>query len=130
MIVNSPIIELNRAVAIGMAEGGGEALAIIDGLAQKPDIRLPTCYRAFGAIYFTGSAASGKRAALEQGAALANNKREHDLLARREAARAAMSSTVRTEPAYVAGFGSEVPPMFANNQSGLWRRFQSLGLKL
>jgi predicted RNA polymerase sigma factor len=35
-LVRSPIIELNRAVAVGMAEGPAAALAIVDGWQASP----------------------------------------------------------------------------------------------
>jgi predicted RNA polymerase sigma factor len=35
-LVRSPIIELNRAVAVGMAEGPAAALAIVDGWRASP----------------------------------------------------------------------------------------------
>jgi len=95
MIANSPIIELNRAVAIGMAEGAEAALAIVDGLVQKSDLKgyhlLPSVR---GDLLYRLGRFGEARAAFEAAAALAGNKREHDLLARRaaEAARAAMSS--------------------------------------
>ena len=38
-LVRSPIIELNRAVAVGMAEGPAAALAIVDGLAGEPALK-------------------------------------------------------------------------------------------
>ena len=37
--MRSPIIELNRAVAVGMAEGPAAALAIVDGLADEPALK-------------------------------------------------------------------------------------------
>src|SRR5258708_9344211 len=44
--VRSPIIDLNRAVAVGMAEGPGRALAIVDRLVGEPALQgyhlLPT----------------------------------------------------------------------------------------
>ena len=95
MIANSPIIELNRAVAIGMAEGAEAALAIVDGLVQKSDLKgyhlLPSVR---GDLLYRLGRFGEARAAFEAAAALADNKREHDLLARRaaEAARAAMSA--------------------------------------
>ena len=95
MIANSPIIELNRAVAIGMAEGAEAALVIVDGLVQKSDLKgyhlLPSVR---GDLLYRLGRFGEARAAFEAAAALAGNKREHDLLARRaaEAARAAMSS--------------------------------------
>ena len=38
-LVRSPIIELNRAVAVGMAEGPAAALAIVDALAGEPALK-------------------------------------------------------------------------------------------
>src|SRR6185437_15759158 len=38
-LVPSPIIELNRAAAVGMAEGPQTALSIVDGLAGEPALR-------------------------------------------------------------------------------------------
>jgi RNA polymerase sigma factor (sigma-70 family) len=95
MIANSPIIELNRAVAIGMAEGAEAALVIVDGLVQKSDLKgyhlLPSVR---GDLLYRLGRFGEARAAFEAAAALAGNKREHDLLARRaaEAARAAVSA--------------------------------------
>ena len=95
MIANSPIIELNRAVAIGMAEGAEAALVIVDGLVQKSDLKgyhlLPSVR---GDLLYRFGRFGEARAAFEAAAALAGNKREHDLLARRaaEAARAAVSA--------------------------------------
>jgi len=37
--VRSPIIELNRAVAVGMAEGPAVALVIVDELAHEPALK-------------------------------------------------------------------------------------------
>ena len=38
-LVRSPVIELNRAVAVGMAEGPAAALAIVDDLAHEPALK-------------------------------------------------------------------------------------------
>src|ERR1700716_2978723 len=38
-LVRSPIIELNRAVAVGMAEGPEAALVIVDSLAHEPALK-------------------------------------------------------------------------------------------
>ena len=37
--MRSPIIELNRAVAVGMAEGPAVALAMVDALAGEPALK-------------------------------------------------------------------------------------------
>jgi predicted RNA polymerase sigma factor len=93
--VRSPIIELNRAVAVGMAEGAGAGLAIVDRLMREPALKsyhlLPSVR---GDLLHKLGRYEEARAAFEAAAALAGNKREHDLVKRRaaEAAAAAMSS--------------------------------------
>ena len=94
--VNSPVIELNRAVAVGMAEGPAAALAIVDRLEGEPGLK---SYHLLGSVrgdlLYTLQRFEEARSAFEQAAALAGNKRERDLLQRRaaEAARAANSTT-------------------------------------
>jgi RNA polymerase sigma factor (sigma-70 family) len=94
-VVRSPIIELNRAVAVGMAEGPEVGLSIVDGLMREPALKdyhlLPSVR---GDLLHKLGRHEEARAAFEAAAALAGNKREHDLLRRRatEAADAAMSS--------------------------------------
>ena len=60
--MRSPIIELNRAVAIGMAEGPELGLAIVDRLVHEPTLKAITCYRAFEATCSISSAATKRRA--------------------------------------------------------------------
>jgi RNA polymerase sigma factor (sigma-70 family) len=92
-LVRSPVIELNRAVAIGMAEGPAVALAIVEGLAGEPALKnyhllesvRGDLLRKFGRI-------SEARAAFEAAAALAGNSRERELLTRRAAEAAASAS--------------------------------------
>jgi len=94
-IAPSPIVELNRAVAVGMAEGPEAALAIVDRLVREPVLKtyhlLPTVR---GDLLHKLGRHEEARAAFEAAAALTGNKREHDLLKRRaaEAASAARSS--------------------------------------
>jgi RNA polymerase sigma factor (sigma-70 family) len=93
--VRSPIIELNRAVAVGMAEGPEAGLSIVDRLMREPALKgyhLLASVR--GDLLHKLGRYEEARAAFEAAAALANNRREHDLLRRRaaEAADAAMSS--------------------------------------
>ena len=93
--VRSPIIELNRAVAVGMAEGPEAGLSIVDRLMREPALKgyhlLPSVR---GDLLHKLGRYEEARAAFEAAAALANNRREHDLLRRRaaEAADAAMPS--------------------------------------
>jgi RNA polymerase sigma factor (sigma-70 family) len=100
-VVRSPIIELNRAVAIGMAEGPEAALSIVDCLTREPALEgyhlLPSVR---GDLLHKLGRHEEARAAFEAAAALAGNRREHDLLKRRaaEAAEAAMSSRSGARP--------------------------------
>jgi RNA polymerase sigma factor (sigma-70 family) len=89
-LVRSPIIELNRAVAIGMAEGPAAALAIVDGLAGEPALQNYHLLESVrGDLLFKLGRFAEARAAFEDAARLAGNRRERDLLQRRavEAAR-------------------------------------------
>jgi RNA polymerase sigma factor (sigma-70 family) len=94
-VVRSPIIELNRAVAVGMAEGPEVGLSMVDRLMREPSLEgyhlLPSVR---GDLLHKLGRYEEARAAFEAAAALAGNRREHDLLRRRaaEAADAAMSS--------------------------------------
>jgi predicted RNA polymerase sigma factor len=94
-VVRSPIVELNRAVAVGMAEGPEAGLAIVDRLVSEPALKayhlLPSVR---GDLLFKLGRYEEARAAFEAAAALAGNQREHALLIQRvaEAADAAMSS--------------------------------------
>jgi RNA polymerase sigma factor (sigma-70 family) len=94
-LVRSPVIELNRAVAVGMAEGPEAALIIVDRLVDEPALRnyhLLETVR--GDLLQKLGRYTEAHAAFEAAAALAGNQREHDLLKRRaaEAGAAAMSS--------------------------------------
>ena len=92
-LVNSPVIELNRAVAVGMAEGPQAALEIVDRLAHEPALKK---YHLLGSVRGDLLQKLGRhgeaRAAFEAAAELAGNRREQDLLRRRAnaAASAAM----------------------------------------
>jgi RNA polymerase sigma factor (sigma-70 family) len=83
----SPVIELNRAVAVGMAEGPEAALEIVDRLADEPALKayhlLPTVR---GDLLQKLGRYVEARAAFEAAAALTANRREQDLLRRRAAA--------------------------------------------
>jgi predicted RNA polymerase sigma factor len=61
-IVRSPILDLNRAVAVGMAEGPEAALAIVNLLVREAALKGYTCCQAFEATCSTSSAATRKRA--------------------------------------------------------------------
>jgi RNA polymerase sigma factor (sigma-70 family) len=94
-LARSPVIELNRAVAVGMADGPEAALVIVDGLACEPALKT---YHLLGSVRGDLLQKLGRfeeaRVAFEAAAELAGNRREQDLLKRRaaEAADAAMST--------------------------------------
>jgi RNA polymerase sigma factor (sigma-70 family) len=93
--VRSPVIELNRAVAVGMAEGPQAALAIVEGLVREPvlkDYHLLPSVR--GDLLHKLGRYQEACAAFEAAAALAGNKREHDLLKRRAAAAAEAAKSI------------------------------------
>jgi RNA polymerase sigma factor (sigma-70 family) len=93
-LVRSPVIELNRAVAIGMADGPEAALCLVDRLVDEPALKnyhLLETVR--GDLLQKLGRHAEARAAFEAAAALAGNQREHELLKRRAAeAGAAISS--------------------------------------
>ncbi|MFD5447702.1 RNA polymerase sigma factor [Streptomyces sp. NPDC127100] len=80
----SPVVELNRAVAVSMAEGPAPALALVDALAAEPALRgyhlLPSVRADL--LLRLGRTAEA-RSEFERAASLTRNERERDLLARR-----------------------------------------------
>jgi predicted RNA polymerase sigma factor len=92
-VARSPIVDLNRAVAVGMAEGPQAALAIVDRLAHEPALKayhlLPSVR---GDLLFRLGRYEEARTAFEAAALLAGNERELGLL-RRRAAKAAEAAT-------------------------------------
>jgi RNA polymerase sigma factor (sigma-70 family) len=95
-LVPSPIVALNRAVAVGMAEGPGAALAMVDRLADEPALKgyhlLPSVR---GDLLHKLGRHGESRVAFEAAAALAGNRREQDFLRRRAAEAAAGCLTPR-----------------------------------
>ena len=94
-VVRSPIIELNRAVAVGMAEGPAAGLSIVDRLLHEPALKayhlLPSVR---GDLLHKLGRHEEARAAFETAAALAGNRREQDLLRRRAAEAADAASAI------------------------------------
>ncbi|MFJ4472117.1 RNA polymerase sigma factor [Streptomyces sp. NPDC089424] len=82
----SPVVELNRAVAVSLAEGPSRALEMVDALAAEPALRdyhlLPSVR---GDLLLRLGRAREARAEFERAAALARNGRERELLLRRAA---------------------------------------------
>ncbi|WP_461063616.1 RNA polymerase sigma factor [Streptomyces pseudoechinosporeus] len=77
----SPVVELNRAVAVSMAEGPEPALAIVDALTAEPALRdyhlLPSVR---GDLLARLGRTAEARAEFERAAALTRNERERGLL--------------------------------------------------
>lgn len=85
----SPIVELNRAVAVGLAFGPEEALAIVDELQSEPALK---SYHLLPAVRGDLLARLGRKeeasAEFSKAAAMTRNERERELLLRRAAAQA------------------------------------------
>jgi predicted RNA polymerase sigma factor len=83
----TPVVELNRAVAVAMAYGPERGLAIVDAVAADPALRdyhlLPTVR---GDLLARLGRAGDARAEFERAAALTRNERERAVLESRAAA--------------------------------------------
>ncbi len=80
-LVCSPIIELNRAVAVGMADGPAVALAMVDGLAGEPALKNYHLLESMrGDLLCRLGRFAEARAAFDIAARLAGNNRERALL--------------------------------------------------
>ena len=86
MIAPSPVAELNRAVAVGMADGPARGLELADRLAAGPELRR---YHLLPAVRGDLLAKLGRRgearAEFERAAALTRNAQERTVLLRRAA---------------------------------------------
>ncbi|MET7489431.1 sigma-70 family RNA polymerase sigma factor [Streptomyces sp. NPDC005538] len=80
----SPVVELNRAVAVSMTEGPAQALELVDTLATEPALRdyhlLPSVR---GDLLLRLGRTTEAKAEFERAAGLARNERERRLLLRR-----------------------------------------------
>jgi RNA polymerase sigma factor (sigma-70 family) len=85
-LVPSPVVELNRAVAVGMAFGPGPALELVDELARQPALEryhlLPSVR---GDLLVKLGRRDEARVEFERAAALTKNEREQRLLRARAA---------------------------------------------
>jgi RNA polymerase sigma-70 factor (ECF subfamily) len=86
-VAPSPVVELNRAVAVGMADGPAAGLAIVNGLAGEKALSgyhlLPAVR---GDFLFKLGRLDEARAEFERAASLTRNTREQELLRSRAAA--------------------------------------------
>jgi predicted RNA polymerase sigma factor len=85
-VTPSPVVELNRAVAVSMAEGPAAGLAIVDALRDEPALKtyhlLPGVR---GDLLFKLDRKAEARVEFERAAALTRNARERTLLMKRAA---------------------------------------------
>ena len=85
-VMPSPIVELNRAVAIGMAQGPAAGLALVDDLVAEPSLKayhlLPSVR---GDLLLKLGRYDEARAEFERAATLTRNARERALLLERAA---------------------------------------------
>jgi RNA polymerase sigma-70 factor, ECF subfamily len=82
----SPVVELNRAVAVGMAYGPGAGLELVDALMEEEalaDYHLLPAVR--GDLLARLGRSDEARAAFERAAGLTRNERERETMARRAA---------------------------------------------
>ncbi|WP_084621363.1 RNA polymerase sigma factor [Luteibacter yeojuensis] len=86
-VMPSPVVELNRAVAVSMADGPAPALAIVDALADEPTLKdyhlLPSVR---GDLLFRLGELEAAREAFLLAASMTRNEREKALLETRAAA--------------------------------------------
>lgn len=86
LLVPSPVVELNRAVAVSMARGPEAALPLVDALAEEPALRsyhlLPSVR---GDLLERLGRPDEARAEFERAASLTRNAQERALLLRRAA---------------------------------------------
>lgn len=86
-VMPSPIIELNRAVALSRAAGAAAAMPIIDALADEPRLRdYPQLPAVRGDLLEQLGQRQAARTEFERAAALTRNARERDLMLARAAA--------------------------------------------
>ena len=89
-VMPSPIVELNRAVAVSMAEGPGAGLELVDELLAVPSLKgyhlLPSVR---GDFLMKLGRLEEARGEFEKAASLTRNGRERTLLLERAAACAA-----------------------------------------
>jgi predicted RNA polymerase sigma factor len=103
-LMPSPVVELNRAVAIGMAFGPAAALEIVDGLSSEPSLEGYHLLRAVRADLLAKLGRFGEaHADFERAASLTRNEPERALLLDRAAECARASGTA----AFEAGDGDE-----------------------
>jgi RNA polymerase sigma factor (sigma-70 family) len=80
----SPVVRLNRAVAVGMAQGAEVALPLVDALRAEPALkRYHLLHAVHGDLLFKLGRMAEAREAFEQAASMTANERERALMQQR-----------------------------------------------
>ena len=94
VVSSSPVVALNRAVAVGMARGPAAALALVDPLLQDGALAgYPWLHSVRGDLLEKLGRRDSARAAFEQAAGLTRNARDQALLLERARALASVPPT-------------------------------------
>ena len=89
-LTNSPVVELNRAVAVSMASGPEAGLRVLDGLTAEPSLQgYHLLSSARGDLLERLGRVGEARAEFERAAGMTRNEREREVLLARAAALAA-----------------------------------------
>ncbi|MFC5640529.1 DUF6596 domain-containing protein [Kitasatospora cinereorecta] len=103
-LLPTPVVRLNRAVAVGMADGPAAGLALVDGLTADPALRdyhlLPSVR---GDLLERQGRAADARREFERAAALTRNAAERAFLERRAEALVAADPVAAADPAAAGG---------------------------
>jgi predicted RNA polymerase sigma factor len=87
LVAPSPVVDLNRAVAVGMAAGPAAGLEIVDRLRSEPSLRnYPYLPSVRGDLLAKLGRHDEAREEFERAASLTRNVRERELLERKAAA--------------------------------------------
>ena len=82
----SPVVELNRAVAVGFSVGPGAGLAVVDALAANGELATyPQLFAVRGDLLARLDRAAEARSEFERAAELTKNEQERSLFLRRAA---------------------------------------------
>ncbi|OZI62297.1 RNA polymerase sigma factor [Bordetella genomosp. 11] len=80
-VAPSPVVALNRAVAVGMAQGPAAALPLVEALGEEPALRqYPWLPSVRGDLLARLGDRTRARAAFEEAAAMTRNTRDRDML--------------------------------------------------
>jgi RNA polymerase sigma factor (sigma-70 family) len=118
-VAPSPVVELNRAVAVAMASGPAAGLALLDCLGSEPSLAsyhlLPSVR---GDLLHRLGRHEEARAEFERAATLTRNRRERELLRERAAGCAASPSPRPASPGSAPRRAPRSPPRPGRSGSG------------